>query len=643
MDATMLPLLRVGNNSEHCAIPRRVALDHVWVAANRDADGPCCIAFDIRRHYVPVTRTEPYACIFGGFDVEGLIRYANTIAVDFGLDELITEKITSYDEALHTCVLHLSRVAQQKYRLILLCSAAPIEARAPVKRSALCDQSVAQGLQCTILYCRYLQQQRFQATMERRLALGLLATVLPALLAASALGAPSDSVVRAVRLSERELLLVTTAPALRWREDFTASSNQLRIELEGIRPADSVRELAFPAGSAFTALFVRNKPSGCLVLVERSSGLGYVISPVPYSQSLYIRAVNWDDPGERLLAYGIDAWSKRRYSRAEGFWRSALARGQREASQWLGLAKALEGSTQQARDYLEPLVEQKAVLPDALAALAGIYEAASDTRRASALRERFVQVVGRPPSQPPLLEQANAEDTTLLSPLDIFVAREQAAAPPAAADSTSSPPGQKTSGDSDLFAQLRRLQGRNDTTQAQQSASAPPWSVSLPLLAAGGTLVFIGIILLRGYFRWRRNRIAQLAEALAQQVPPPAPPPPEPSVEDTPLPPFDELLKLIEEPIEQQPNHSSAAPRRSVAPQPVEDEEPELFDFDEDTYRTIREQQATQHIDEQLLYPSQSTAQPSQKDPAATSRELTEQERDLARAARTPQSRIRRS
>ncbi|GIV56198.1 MAG: hypothetical protein KatS3mg040_0966 [Candidatus Kapaibacterium sp.] len=145
--------------------------------------------------------------------------------------------------------------------------------------------------------------------MERRLALGLLATVLLALLSASVPAAPSDSLVRVVRLSERELLLVTTAPALRWREDFTASSDQLRIELEGIRPADSVRELAFPAGSAFTALFVRNKPSGCLVLVERSSGLGYVISPVPYSQSLYIRAVNWDDPGERLLAYGIDAWS----------------------------------------------------------------------------------------------------------------------------------------------------------------------------------------------------------------------------------------------------------------------------------------------------------------------------------------------
>ncbi|GIV56197.1 MAG: hypothetical protein KatS3mg040_0965 [Candidatus Kapaibacterium sp.] len=272
---------------------------------------------------------------------------------------------------------------------------------------------------------------------------------------------------------------------------------------------------------------------------------------------------------------------------------------------------------------------QKAVLPDALAALAGIYEAASDTRRASALRERFVQVVGRPPSTPPLLEQPTAEDTTLLSPLDIFVAREQVSAPPAAADSTSSPAGQKTSGDSDLFAQLRRFQGRNDSANTQQTISASPWSVSLPLLMAGGTLLFIGIILLRGYFRWRRNRIAQLAEALAQQVPPPAPPPPEPSVEDTPLPPFDELLRLIEEPIEQQPNHSSAASGRSVEPQPGEDEEPELFDFDEDTYRTIREQRSTQHIDEQLFFLSQSTAQPSQKDPAVTSRELTEQERDL--------------
>ncbi|RMF32733.1 MAG: hypothetical protein D6747_08505 [Chlorobiota bacterium] len=465
--------------------------------------------------------------------------------------------------------------------------------------------------------------------MERRFALGLSAALLVALLAVSASAAPSDSLVRAVRLSERELLLVTTAPSLRWREDFTASSNQLRIELEGIRPADSVREVSFPPGSVFPALFVRNKPSGCLVLVERSSTQGYVIAPVPYSQSLYIRAVNWDDPGERLLAYGIDAWSKRRYNLAEGFWRSALARGQREASQWLGLAKALEGSPQQAQEYLEPLADQKAVLPDVLAALAGIYEAASDTRRASAFRERFMHVVGRPPSKPHLLEQPSAEDTTLLSTLDIFVAHEQVAAPPAATDSTFSPLGQQTTRDSDLFAQLRRLQERNDTTHAQQPASAPAWSVSLPLLAAGGTLVFIGIILLRGYFRWRRYRIVQLAEALAQQVPQPAPPPPEPSAEDTPLPPFDELLKLVEEPIEQQPNHSSAAPRRSVAQQPVEDEEPELFDFDEDTYRTIREQQATHHVDEQLFYPSRSTAQPSQKDPTATSRELTEQERDL--------------
>lgn len=466
--------------------------------------------------------------------------------------------------------------------------------------------------------------------MERRFALGLSATVLLVLLVASALGAPSDSLVRVLRLSERELLLVTTASSLRWQEIFTASPNQLRIELEGIRPTDSVREIAFPSGSAFTAFYVRNKPAGCLILVERSSALGYVISPLPYSQSLYIRAVDWDDPAERLLAYGIDAWSKRRYNRAEGFWRSALVRGQREASQWLGLAKMLEGSTQQARDYLDPLANQKTILPDVLAALSNIYASASDTRRATVFRERFMQLVGRPPNQSQVFEQPIAEDSTLLSPLDIFVAHEHVTASPSTSDSASLPLVQQAAGDSDLFAELRRLQRRNDSTRTQHTATAPSSSVSFLLLAAGGTLVFIGLVLLRSYFRWRRNRIAQLADVLARQVPPSAQqPPPEPSAEEHSPPLFDELLKLIEKPIEQQPNHPSAAISPSGTPPQVENEEPELFDFDEDTYRTIQEQKSSQHIDEQLLFPSRSNPQPSPREPTATSRELTEQERDL--------------
>jgi len=261
--------------------------------------------------------------------------------------------------------------------------------------------------------------------MEQRATYGFLVIILLAFGAVSAPCAVSDSAVRVLRLSNQELLVVTTASSLRWREDFTTSTLFLRIELEGIRPTDNIRELTFPTGSTFSAFYARTKPTGCLLLIERTGNVGHVIAPIPYSRSLYIRAVNWDDPSEQLLAYGIDAWSRQRYDRAESFWRSALARGQQQASVWLGIAKALEGRNREARDYLESVIASNNIIPDALAAVAAVYQAEADYQRAAVFRERFLNIIGTKPDKPPRIKYDTVANTLLLSPLEIFVAHQQ--------------------------------------------------------------------------------------------------------------------------------------------------------------------------------------------------------------------------
>lgn len=473
--------------------------------------------------------------------------------------------------------------------------------------------------------------------MEQRATYGFVVIILLAFGAVSAPCAVSDSAVRVLRLSNQELLVVTTASSLRWREDFTTSTPSLRIELEGIRPTDNIRELTFPTGSTFSAFYARTKPTGCLLLIERTGNVGHVIAPLPYSRLLYIRAVNWNDSGEQLLAYGIDAWSRQRYDRAESFWRSALARGQQQASVWLGIAKALEGRNREARDYLESVIASNNIIPDAFAAVAAVYQAEADYQRAAVFRERFINIIGTKPGEPPRIKYDTVANTLLLSPLEIFVAHQQNTTSQNTSDSVHPVPRSVDTIGSDLFAELRLLQGRSDSSTAHHYDSSENWNVSLLLLAGGGTLLLIRLVPLRGYLRWRRFRIEQLSLAMAQNSPVKQPSIPvtqseenaQNPTEELPVPSFDELLKLIEEPNPKQAKATGNSESSSSTPTSEPTERAQLFDFDEETYREIEQRKTVQQIDEQLLFPSHAKPQPSPSDPISTSRELTDQERDL--------------
>jgi len=99
--------------------------------------------------------------------------------------------------------------------------------------------------------------------------------------------------------------------------------------------------------------------------------------------------------------------------------------------------------------------------------------------------------------------------------------------------------------------------------------------------------------------------------------------------EELPVPSFDELLKLIEEPNPKLAKATGNPESSSSTPTSEPTERAQLFDFDEETYREIEQRKTVQQIDEQLLFHSHAKPQPSPSDPISTSRELTDQERDL--------------
>lgn len=441
-------------------------------------------------------------------------------------------------------------------------------------------------------------------------------------LAATVRAATSDSLVRIVQLSPRELLLVTTAERVALREDLSSPASQIRFELLGIRPADSVREVPLKLGSTFSVVYVRYRPAGCLVLIECSQQIGHVVVELPYSHAVYVRAVDWNDPAENVLALGMVAWMNRQYTRAVEFWRSSLAQGKQEASFWLGIAESLRNNYRSVVDYLSPLVDGRvSVIPDAYAALSLATNALQQSDRASLYRERFVRETGRSRiEQPQIGFDDNRTTDSAPSLLDFFgqQTRAETSTPQPTQSATPTP------SDTDVFAQLRRLQRRSDSTSSTTDVThSSGTGFSVLMLGSGGALLLIGLFFLRGYFRWRKQQFAQMAAAMASEhSSPPA----------TPQNVFEELMKIASDVSAESISKTDqpAAPTGEST-----SDTPTLFDFDEETYRTTR-QRAQKHdeiptLDDRLFYQADTEYQLSHQSPSEVASDLSEQERDLLR------------
>lgn len=430
-----------------------------------------------------------------------------------------------------------------------------------------------------------------------------------------------------MQLTPRELVLVTTASQLRYREDLSAPPEQVRIEILNTRPTEVTREISFPIGSAFASLFIRNKAGSALAILERSTTRhGHVIAALPYSDALYIRAVEWDSPTDCLIGWGIAAWGTEQYASALRFWRTALARGVSDAAVWLGIAAAVQQQYSQTLDYLEPLSRRTDVIPDVHAALAAAYRARGDNERSMYHEKLFTQQIGRPPaSLAPLAIPSDQSENNIPTLLEVFEQHElpQDTQRLTVPSPVSSSP--QASADTDLFAQLRQFQNRtaHDSATSTSETSSAQNSPTI-LLTIGGAILLFGLLLLRSYLRWRKQHIQAMAAAMAAQHSEPSQqsPPTEPT-------PFDQLISF-----EATKNSAYAEPSSQFSPQNEKNEdESTLFDFDEETYR---QHEARTHapiltVDERLFYHSDTEPQLSQEPPSNVARELSEQERDLLR------------
>ncbi|MCX7929695.1 MAG: hypothetical protein N2663_03110 [Chlorobi bacterium] len=435
-----------------------------------------------------------------------------------------------------------------------------------------------------------------------------------------------DSIVRVIQISSQELLIVPTASTLRYREDVSSPPGRIRIELFGMHPADSIREVTFPSSSVFSSMYLRNKSNGSLVLIECKSPVGHVVAVLPYSKTLYIRAVDWNDPGQCYMAWGIAAWESGQYAQALRFWRSALGRGVRDAAVWLGIAEALQRRYKEALEILGTS-SANTLLPDADAARAIAFAAEGREENAAPHRLRYLQAIGRQPIEPaaPIIQSISTESNAP-SLVDIFQQQIEESRPANPASPLTPPTSNTVSSDSDLFAQLRQLQQRKtDTTNAVVSPAGSLGGGFTTLLLAGGALLLLtGVILLRSYRRWRNQRIETLSTAIhTMQASTQTATQKQEGSASADAATFDQLLKLV--------NTVHATPQHNQ--QQTTDDQSALFDFDDETYieHEKRKNSAEPAIDERLLYQSEANYQLSSESPTAASAPLSEQERDLLR------------
>lgn len=427
------------------------------------------------------------------------------------------------------------------------------------------------------------------------------------------MGAPKDSIHKIILFPPHELLILTSATSLELQEDFSSPPNQIRLSLRGVRASEATRNVLLREMAQFREISVRNQTDGCSIIIEREPGSGYIACVLPYSQTLYIRAINWNDPVQQHLAFGIDAWQHKQYRQALRWWTSALSSGSRDAAMWLGIAEAVLGNRERAISYLQSFVNANTIIPDVHAALAQSLDNTEQVR----LHRQLYQRQALRPLQPaakitlPTLSDSSNNELSLLE----LLANSAQAAPDTQPQSqtTGDTAGATSKHDTDLFTQLRRLQGRSDTISSISSSSDSVLSSwLLTAVAVCGTVcILIGVILLRGYYRWRAGYAQQFTSTIATHQSQ-----------------FEQLFNLESSGTDTQhnepePGSPSASPAMHTGT---------FLDFENHDKTELIERQTSQRdtkIDERLFYHTDDKYYTSSEMPTPHSKELSEQEKDL--------------
>lgn len=414
---------------------------------------------------------------------------------------------------------------------------------------------------------------------------------------------------------------------MRFTAELSADKRKIVVRIPDAGIGENVNEATSYKGLVESVL-ARKDGRSSLVTVQLRERSGFTAVLLPYSRAITIDAFDWDklSPADDAYRSALLALDNGLYAQAVQMLQQAERAKHPDGTAHLGFLRIREEKFSEAKRLLLQAKQDNSTIPDIYAGLSLCARRSGDDAAARTYEQDFIRMTGRAPvflSESPLVIPQTIEQQSEPPSLALSITEQQ---PQPQQDTALAQQKQDASIDT-IINQQRRLKGSEQAVVSKETKSSSPlalmpsWMTSL-LLGVGGSLVMVGILLLRGYGKWKRERLlaaAMYAQAAKQQ------PPAQPAAD-----PFTTHFATAMSGTEQQAatayqrsgnfvnrtDDDTTETRETITPtaekQPEQPEQ-ELFDFDEAYYREVEEKRRTRRqqpaVPDELFY--QSTGSPA--------------------------------
>ncbi len=307
-------------------------------------------------------------------------------------------------------------------------------------------------------------------------------------------------------LSGTRVQLVMSNYPIEYSTQLAQDKRKIIINLTNTSVADTARSKA--GSGLISEVYVQSQKKNLSVFVSLQEEHGYTAAPLPYTRSILIDAVRWDNLSTSDDAYytALLALEDNILESAKRDFLSAAMEKHGEAAMFLGIILLQQGKVNSALKNLEFALNKGVTLPDLFAALSQAYSIKQDKTKSNEFAERFKTSTSMSFSPQLPITTITEPDSAITEPVaHLILDTNEVAKDTIKADTAIS---QKFEG---LFA---------DSTKKADDSFIPGIYNQILIYVAGIALAIILLIVLL-YLKWRNKQLLSknINEKTAKTVP----------------------------------------------------------------------------------------------------------------------------
>ncbi len=347
----------------------------------------------------------------------------------------------------------------------------------------------------------------------------IIALIMTAVCTSTGIKAADFQITGADIFGGTSMLIRTNGTNVSYTSSLSDDKRKLTILIRNAAIKTEKRDFTSTKGIIESAFLQVSKKDVLVSLLLRESA-GYTAVLLPYSRSISVDVFKWTNlsASEDHYRSGLIALQTNAVAVAKDHFVLAADARHADAAAFAGFINAQEGNLSEAKDYLLKALERKSGIADVYGGLSRIAREEKNETKARSYENEFIQRAGRPPYfdeeklkiqkiAPPV-----AEPVSLAVLLDSSSQKKDTVANPNAQSASNTAANGQNSTDSLIqqFRNLKNSSGTSGITDSSATAKQTPgifqW-LNNALFGIGVALLLVGLLFIRGYFRWKKSQL----------------------------------------------------------------------------------------------------------------------------------------